>query len=63
MFKNKRILRGIILGALLICTAFIVYSIIINPFEEHSIMLPLAVSAAFVVLGETKLKQTKKQNC
>ena len=33
MFKNKNILRGIILAILLLCTAYLVYSIIVNPYS------------------------------
>lgn len=51
MFKNSKILRGIILGILLICTIYLVYSIISNPLGQHDIMLALAVSAGFISLG------------
>ena len=44
MFKNKNILRGIILAILLLCTAYLVYSIIVNPLGEHDIILALAVT-------------------
>lgn len=53
MSKNKK-LRGIILVVLLICTAFLVYSIVSNPFGEHDIMLALAVVAGFIALGTDK---------
>lgn len=55
MYKNRKILRGIILTVLLICTAFLVYSIIINPLGEHDIMLALAVTAGFIALGDDKV--------
>ncbi len=51
MFKNSKIWRGIILGILLICTIYLVYSIISNPLGQHDIMLALAVSAGFISLG------------
>lgn len=51
MFKNSKILRSIILGILLICTIYLVYSIISNPLGQHDIMLALAVSAGFISLG------------
>ncbi len=51
MFRNKKILRGIILAVLLICTVFIVYSIVINPLGKHNIMFSLAVTAGFIALG------------
>lgn len=51
MFKNSKIGRGIILGILLICTIYLVYSIISNPLGQHDIMLALAVSAGFISLG------------
>lgn len=47
MFKNKNILRGIILAILLLCTAYLVYSIIVNPLGEHDIILALAVTVGF----------------
>lgn len=55
MSKNRRILRGIILAVLLICTAFLVYSIVKNPLGEHDIMLALAVTADFISLGNTEV--------
>lgn len=39
MFKNRNIVRGILLAVLLLCTAYLVYSIIVNPLGEHDIIL------------------------
>ncbi|MEW9079582.1 hypothetical protein [Terrisporobacter glycolicus] len=55
MSKNRKILRGIILAVLLICTAFLVYSIVTNPFGEHDIMFALAITAGFIALGDDKV--------
>ncbi|CUX32956.1 hypothetical protein [Clostridium sp. C105KSO13] len=55
--KNKKIIRGIILTILLICTAFLIYSIVIDPLGEHDIMLALAVTAGFIALGQDKEKE------
>ena len=52
--KDKKRIHGIILTVLLICTAFLIYSIIADPFSEHDIMLALAVTAGFIALGEDK---------
>lgn len=57
MFKNKNILRGIILAILLLCTAYLVYSIIVNPLGEHDIILALAVTIGFISLGQDKKKR------
>lgn len=57
MFKNKNILRGIILAILLLCTAYLVYSIIANPLGEHDIILALAVTVGFIALGQDKKKE------
>ncbi|MEO2508646.1 hypothetical protein ABHA01_12720 [Clostridium paraputrificum] len=57
MSKNRKILRGIILAVLLICTVFLVYSIVTNPFGEHDIMLALAVTAGFIALGNDKIEK------
>ena len=57
MFKNKNILRGIILAILLLCTAYLVYSIIVNPLGEHDIILALAVTVGFIALGQDKKKR------
>ena len=54
MAKKRRMVRGIILAVLLICTIFLVYSIITDPLGEHDIMLALAVTAGFIALGEGK---------
>ncbi|KAI4450131.1 hypothetical protein C823_004664 [Eubacterium plexicaudatum ASF492] len=56
MVKNRKIVRGIILAILLICTAFLIYSIAINPFGTHNIMFPLAITAGFIALGQDKEK-------
>lgn len=55
MSKSRKILRGIILAVLLICTAFLVYSIVTNPLGEHDIMFALAVTAGFIALGDNKV--------
>ena len=44
MFKNRNIVCRIILAILLLCTAYLVYSIIVNPLGEHDIILALAVT-------------------
>ena len=54
MAKNRKILRGFILTVLLICTAFLVYSIVKNPFMKHDIMLALAITVGFIALGADK---------
>ncbi|CAM2951053.1 hypothetical protein HAHI6034_05675 [Hathewaya histolytica] len=55
MSKSRKILRGIILAVLLICTAFLVYSIVTNPLGAHDIMFALAVTAGFIALGDDKV--------
>ena len=57
MFKNKNILRGIILAILLLCTAYLVYSIIVNPLGEHDIILALAVTVGFIALRQDKKRE------
>lgn len=57
MLKNRKVVRGIILFILLICTVFLVYSIVTDPLGEHDIMLALAVAAGFIALGEDKKKE------
>lgn len=57
MFKNKNIVRRIILAILLLCTAYLVYSIIVNPLGEHDIILALAVTMGFIALGQDKKKE------
>ncbi len=59
MFKNRKVVRGIILVALLLCTAYLVYSIIANPLGEHDIILALAVTAGFIALGSDRKKCDK----
>ncbi|MBV4422111.1 hypothetical protein [Clostridium tyrobutyricum] len=61
MSKNIQIfLRGIIIFILLICTAYLVYSIISNPLGEHDIILALAVTAGFISLGIDKRGRKRK---
>lgn len=57
MLKKRKIVRRIILVILLICTAFLFYSIVTNPFGKHDIMLALAVTAGFIALGYDKDKK------
>lgn len=57
MFKNRNIVRRIILAILLLCTAYLVYSIIVNPLGEHDIILALAVAVGFIALGQDKKKE------
>lgn len=59
MFKNRKIVRGIILAVLLLCTAYLVYSIIANPLGEHDIILALVVAAGFIALSDNKKKNNK----
>ena len=54
MAKKRRIVRGIILAVLIICTIFLIYSIITDPLGEHDIMLALAVTAGFIALEYDK---------
>ena len=59
MFKNRKVVRGIILAVLLLCTAYLVYSIIANPLGEHDIILALAATAGFIALSGDKKKYDK----
>lgn len=55
--EKRKIVRGIILAVLLICTMFVIYSIATDPLGEHNIMLALAISAGFIALEEGKKKE------
>lgn len=55
--KDNKIIRGIILAVLLICTAFLIYSILTAPFSEHNVILALAVTAGFIELWEDRKKE------
>lgn len=55
--KNRKIIHGIILAVLLVCTAFLIYSILTDPFGEHDIILALAVTAGFIALWENWKKE------
>lgn len=56
MFKNRKVMKENILAVLLLCTAYLVYSIIANPLGEHDIILALAVTAGFIALSGNKKK-------
>lgn len=60
MFNKRKIVRGVILAVLLICTVFLAYSIITDPLGEHDVMLALAVAAGFIALGNDKGKDKNK---
>ena len=55
--KKRKIVRGVILAVLLICTMFLIYSIVTDPLGEHDIMFALAVTAGFIALGQDKKKE------
>lgn len=55
--EKRKIVRGVILAVLLICTMFLIYSIVTDPLGEHDIMLALAVTAGFIALEQDKRKE------
>ena len=55
--KKRKIVRGIILAVLLVCMAFLIYSIVTDPLGEHDIMFALAITAGFLALGQDKKKE------
>lgn len=58
--KNRKLIHGLILTVLLFCTAFLVYSIVKDPFSSHGghdIILALAVTAGFIALEEDVKKE------
>lgn len=57
MFKNRKVVSGIILAVLLLCAAYLVYSIIVNPLGEHDIIFALAVTVGFIALSRDKKKE------
>lgn len=57
MFTNRKVVRGIILAVLLLCTAYLVYLIIVNPLGKHDIIFALAVTIGFISLGQDKKKR------
>ena len=54
--KESKIIRRIILAILLICTEFLIYSIVTNPLGEHDIMFA-QYTADYVGWGEKKGKR------
>ena len=60
MIKSRKVLRGFAIGILLICTVYLVYSIISNPFGKQDIILALAVTAGFISLGSNKSENKDK---
>lgn len=55
--EKRKIVRGVILAVLLVCTMFLIYSIVTDPLGEHDIMLALAVTAGFIALEQDKRKE------
>ena len=55
--EKRKIVRGVILAVLLVCTMFLIYSIVTDPLGEHDIMFALAVTAGFIALGQDKKKE------
>lgn len=62
MFKNRKNLHNSIICILLICTVHLVYSIVSNPLGEHDIILALAVTAGFILIGSDKSGRKGKQH-
>ena len=57
MFKNTNIAHEILLAVLLLCTAYLVYLIIVNPLGKHDIIFALAGTIGFISLGQDKKKR------
>ena len=55
--EKRKIIRGIILAILLVCTVFLIYDIVTAPLGEHNMMLALAITAGFVALEQDRKKQ------
>ena len=55
--EKRKIVRGIILAILLVCTVFLIYDIVTAPLGENNIMLALAITAGFVALGQDWKKE------
>lgn len=55
--EKRKIIRGIILAILLVCTVFLIYDIVTAPLGENNIMLALAITAGFVALGQDMKKE------
>ena len=55
--EKRKIVRGVILAVLLVCTMFLIYSIVTDPLGEHDITFALAVTAGFIALGQDKKKE------
>ena len=56
MFKNTNIAHEILLAVLLLCTAYLVYLIIVNPWGKHDIIHALKFTIGFISLGQDKKK-------
>ena len=60
--KYSRLCYGIILGILLVCTAYLIYTIARNPVGSYGldfILLPLGVAAGFIVLDRQKRQKIR----
>ena len=58
--KKRKIVRRVVMVVLLICTAFLVYSIVKNPFVEYDVMYALAITAGFIALGKEEKKDLER---
>lgn len=47
----------ILLAILVICTGYLLYSIVSDPFGEHDIFLALALTAGFIALRRNKANE------
>ena len=52
--EKRKIVKKIVMVVLLICTAFLIYSIVQNPLSEHNCMLALAITAGFIALDKSE---------
>ncbi len=59
MFKDSK--HGIISCVLLISTIYLVYSIIVNSFDQDNIILALITTIGFILLGNDKRDSKCKQ--
>lgn len=51
MFKNRKVMKEIILAVLLLCTAYLVYSIIANPLGDCMTFCTSRISSSAVVVS------------
>lgn len=57
MLKNRKIVYGLAIAILLVCTGYIIYRLVSNPLDTSILIPAIVVTGGFYMLGSSKRKK------